>query len=390
MRERSPQVQPGNRSRGGAAPALCEHQAAHPHFARIFEQLRYSGGQFLSIPDVSDGIRLAKLAVDFGEVLHVRPGDDGASKDRRLQDVVTTPGDDRASHKHHAIERKATGELADRIQQQYRSVPIQIGAPDEIDSGGGELFCRLVEFLRLPRSQEHPGSGRHCPVSRDDRIVFVGRHRRGGDEQRMSFGPSAYGFRRGGGRPEVVLQVSVVRNIPRPQSRVPLPVALALRQNGIRQAQHRGEKPAEPFVSGQCAIGDSAVDDKEPTPEVLGLPPEIGPDLRLQHDHHSGPQPPQYPPDGPDKIERRIEYVRGVVPQSLFRHRPAGNCGTTDVHRTAGKLLAQLGNQPACGNYFTDRNCVQPDAAGNRRAPRQSSKPLAQVREITPVLESAP
>src|ERR1035441_6741485 len=70
------------------------------------------GGTGLPPPaDFHQGVGGAKLVGDFGEILHVRPHDDGFPEQRRLQDIVSPSRRQRSAHEHAIGQSKQPAEF---------------------------------------------------------------------------------------------------------------------------------------------------------------------------------------------------------------------------------------------------------------------------------------
>ena len=95
------------------------------------------------------------------------------------------------------------------------------------------------------------------------------------------------------------------------------------------------------------------------------LAEQIGPDLGLRYDDGRRSQGAQDPADGPDVVHGRVEHAIRDAAEFFIGGRAAGSRGGGYEEMAIGKFGTQTAGKFQTGNYFSHRNCMQPDRAGS-------------------------
>ena len=147
--------------------------------------------------------------------------------------------------------------------------------------------------------------------------------------------------------------------------------------------QDAAEKGADEPVAGVRPAGNPAVHERGLHACTMAGAQQVGPDLGLHHDEEPWPDQPQRPLDDEAEVERKVEHLIDVL-QVLRGDLLARHGGRRQEDPEPGVPLAQLGQQGAGGQDFSDRHRVNPDGAVAVKVERhrQIAHALFQARDV--------
>lgn len=402
---------PGGAGGGAAAPG-GEAGGKDADFRAkpgIEEEAFEGGGQFLRRGQRNERVIFAEFRGAFGEIFHVRPGEDGDAEGGGLEDVVAAAAGEGAAHEDGGGDAEKGGELADGVQQEHAGQREgirrrQLGAAEKGDAAGGEFLAGGGEGLRAAGGEDEEEAGEAGGKGEEgvkDGAVLVGVVRGGGGhgggrdpdrgrlqgvEKLLNVGRDFCGI-----RIEIVLEVSGDFDVFGAERAVARGGGGVLGEDEVGEGEDVAEETAEAEVAGEGAVRDAGVDDEEAGAVAAGFAKEVGPDFGFGNDEERGADAAEDAAHGEAVVDGSEEDAVGQGGELLLADGASGEGGCGDVKRDAGEGLPQAAEEGDGGEGFADADGVQPDGAGGRREEMagEEAEAFAEGAEVAAVFDAA-